>query len=143
MTTVPARQQPWIDTLTWADVDPGRHPFDPATVLDVVRAAAPAGGVLAPYVYRPGRPFDGAADRARWYWQREMTAALVEHYGPWAVGWTAEMGGRTADGALTVRWSGARDSITTPEETLRAVAGALVDWRTFLEDLNALFARHA
>ncbi|GAA2673780.1 hypothetical protein [Actinoplanes palleronii] len=34
--------------LTWADVDPDRHPFDPATALDTVRALAPAGGVPIP-----------------------------------------------------------------------------------------------
>jgi hypothetical protein len=52
------------------------------------------------------------------------------------------MAGHTADGALVLRWSGARDSITTPEQTLGAVAGALLDWRMFLEDLAALFTRH-
>ncbi|MEU0560256.1 Fic family protein [Dactylosporangium sp. NPDC006015] len=133
---------PRIDNLTWADVDPSRHPFDPDSVLDVVRAVAPAGGVPAPLQYEPGRGFGRAADEARWDWQRAMTLALVERYGSWACGWTAQMGGRTADGALILRWSGARDSITTPEETLAAVAGALLDWRVFLEDLAGLFARH-
>jgi len=128
-----------INTLTWADVDPDRHPFDPATVLDVVRAVAPAGGVPAPHQYDPGCAFE---HDARWAWQRSMTVALVEHYGSWACGWTAEMAGRTADGALTVRWSGAHVSITTPEETLEAVAGALLDWRTFLEDLAESFTWH-
>jgi hypothetical protein len=142
MTIEPDDPRLRIDTLTWADVDPGRHPFDPDTVLDVVRALAPAGGVPAPYRYNPVRGFDRAADDARWAWQRAMTVALVEHYGAWACGWNAEMAGRTADGTLTLRWSGARDSITTPQETLGAVAGALVDWRAFLEDLAGLFARH-
>lgn len=41
-----------------------------------------------------------------------------------------------------MRWSGARDSITTREETLDAVAGALLDWRTFLEDLAELFPQY-
>jgi hypothetical protein len=131
-----------IEALTWADVDPDRHSFDPDTVLDVVRAVAPAGGVPAPYRYDPARGFDRAADDARWDWQRAMAVALVEHYGSWACGWTAQIAGHTADGALVLRWSGARDSITTPEETLSAVAGALLDWRMFLEEVTELFTRH-
>ncbi|MEV0136748.1 Fic family protein [Dactylosporangium sp. NPDC050688] len=142
-----------IATLTWADVDPARHPFDPGTVHDVVRAVAPAGGVPAPFRYNRCTVFDPAtaeadwsreraAEEARWAWQQAMDAALVEHYEGWAAGWNAQMGGRTADGVLVLRWNGARDSITTPEETLEAVAGALLDWRAFLEDLAELFARH-
>ncbi|GLW35308.1 Fic family protein [Actinoplanes regularis] len=131
-----------IKTLTWADVDPDRHPFDSDTVLDVVRAVAPAGGVPAPYRYDPARGFDRAAVDALWDWQRAMTVALVEHYGSWACGWNAQMAGYTADGALILRWSGAQDSITTPEETLGSVAGALLDWRMFLEDLADLFTLH-
>ncbi|GAA4942533.1 Fic family protein [Actinoplanes utahensis] len=131
-----------IDTLTWADVDPDRHPFDPGAVRDVVRAVAPAGGVPAPYRYEPGRVFDHAAEDARWNWQRAMTVALVEHYGSWAGGWNAQMAGRTDDGVLVLRWDGARHSITTPEETLAAVAGALLDWRAFLEELAGIFTWH-
>lgn len=131
-----------IDALTWADVDPDRHPFDPDIVLDVVRAAAPAGGVPEAYRNDLVRGFDSAADQARWDWQRMMTVALVECYGSWACGWLAEMAGYTADGAMVLRWSGARDSITTPEETLGAVAGALLDWRMFLEDLAEIFTRY-
>jgi hypothetical protein len=138
MTIEPDEPQPRGDTFTWADVDPARHPFDPDTVLDVVRAVAPAGGVPEPHRYGSYRAFDDA----RWDWQRAMTVALVGHYGSWAGGWVFQMAGRTADGALVLRWSGARESITTPEETLGAVAGALLDWRLFLEDLAELFARH-
>jgi hypothetical protein len=131
-----------MDNLTWADVDPARHPFDAGAVLDVVRAIAPAGGVPAPYRYELGQGLGPAADAARWNWQQAMSVALVEHYGPWACGWSAQIAGRTADGALVVRWSGAQDSITTPEETLAAVAGALLDWRGFLEDLVEIFERY-
>jgi hypothetical protein len=140
-------------SLAWADVDPARHPFDPDTVHDLVRALAPAGGVPAPYRYEPFRAYDHATadarwarrramDDARWTWQRAMNDALVGYYGSWARGWNFQMGGYTADGALTVRWNGAQDSITTPEATLDAVAGALLDWRTFLEDLVGIFAWH-
>ncbi|BEL04062.1 hypothetical protein Q0Z83_022530 [Actinoplanes sichuanensis] len=135
MTIDPDDRRLRIDTLTWADVDPARQPFDPRTVLDVVRAVAPEGGVPKPHLHY-------VENDRRWNWQRAMTVALVEHYGSWAAGWTAQMAGRTTDGALIVRWSGARYSITTPEETLGAVAGALRDWRTFLEDLAVLFAQH-
>ncbi|WP_051799947.1 Fic family protein [Catenuloplanes japonicus] len=142
MTAEPDDPHPWVGILKWADVDPRRHPFDPGAVSDVVRAVAPEGGVPAPYRYHPRRRFDRAEHDARWDWQRAMTVALVAHYGGWACGWTAEMAGRTPDGALVLRWSGAQDSITTPEETLDAVAGALRDWRTFLEDLVEIYARH-
>jgi hypothetical protein len=142
MTIEPDDPRLRIDTLTWTDVDPDRHPFAPDTVLDVVRAVAPAGGVPAPYRYDPTRRFDHAAHDARWNWQRAMTIALAAHYGDWARGWTAQIAGHTADGALILRWSGAQDSITTPEETLGAVAGALLDWRMFLEDLAEIFTRH-
>lgn len=133
---------PRIATLTWADVDPGRHPFDRGAVLGVVRAVAPAGGVPEPYRYDRAHGFDRAADDARWAWQQAMTGALVKRYGRWAAGWSARMAGRTADGALVLRWDGARNSITTPEETLVAVAGALLDWREFLEDLSEIFTGH-
>ncbi|MDI6098694.1 Fic family protein [Actinoplanes sp. NEAU-A12] len=103
---------------------------------------APAGGVPEPYRNDPVRGFDNAAELARWNWQRKMTVALVERYGSWASGWLAEIAGHTADGALVLRWAGARDSITTPEETLGAVAGALLDWRMFLEDLAEIFTRY-
>jgi hypothetical protein len=43
---------------------------------------------------------------------------------------------------VTVRWCRARHLITTPEQTLGAVAGALIDWRTFLEELAGHFAQH-
>lgn len=141
MTIEPDDPRLRIDTLTWTDVDPDRHPFAPDTVLDVVRAVAPAGGVPAPYRYDPRRS-DLAANDARWNWQRAVTIALAEHYGDWARGWTAEIAGHTADGALILRWSGAQHSITTPEETHGAIAGALLDWRMFLEDLAEIFTRH-
>ncbi|MBM2620571.1 Fic family protein [Actinoplanes sp. LDG1-06] len=142
MTIEPDDPRLRFNTLTWADVDPDRHPFDADAVFDVVRALAPAGGVPAPYRYDPRHRFDNAGHDERWNWQRAMTIALVEHYGDWARGWAAQTAGRTADGALVVRWSGAQDSITTPDETLDAVAGALSDWRTFLEELAELFERY-
>jgi hypothetical protein len=142
MTIEPDDPRLRIDTLTWVDVDPDRHPFAPDSVLDVVRAVVPAGGVPAPYRYDPTRRFDHVAHDARWNWQRAVTVALAEHYGDWARGWTAQIAGRTADGGLVLRWSGAQDSITTPEETLGAVAGALLDWRMFLEDLAEMFTWH-
>jgi len=142
MTIEPYRPRLRFEALSWADVDPDRHPFDPDTVLGVVRTVAPPAGVPEPFRYDPTRGFDHVADQARWDWQLAMTAGLAEHYGRWACGWLAEMAGLTADGAMVLRWSGARDSITTPEETLNAVAGALLDWRVFLEDLAELFTQY-
>jgi hypothetical protein len=69
MTVEPDDARLRIETLTWADVDPDRNPFDRDTVFDVVRTVAPPGGVPAPYRYDPARGFDRAADDARWRWQ--------------------------------------------------------------------------
>jgi hypothetical protein len=100
MTIEPYESRLRIDTLTWADADPDQHPFDPGTVLDVVRAAAPAGGVPAPYRYDPARGFDRVADDARWGWQRTMTVALL---GAWVMSQIP----RTPDSCFLIKVAGA------------------------------------
>ncbi|WP_436771946.1 hypothetical protein [Yinghuangia sp. YIM S09857] len=52
-------KSPDSSPLTWDDVDPARHPFDPATVAGVI----------------DGLPTD------------RFTRALVDRYGRWAAGW--------------------------------------------------------
>ncbi|GAB3835454.1 hypothetical protein [Dactylosporangium cerinum] len=131
--TVDPRLQSWA--LDWADVDPAAHPFDPASVPAVVRAAAPAG--------LPG-PDDttASAPDPRRTWVDAVTLGLVDRYGRWAADWQEPATGHTADGGLTLRWCCARHSITTREQTLATIAGALLDWRSYLEEVAECFARH-
>ncbi|WP_067831733.1 hypothetical protein [Actinomadura kijaniata] len=116
--------------LSWTDVDPARHPFDPDEAYGVVRSLEPA--ARAP----DGQGSRDVAER----WTSELTAALVERYGPWAAGWswtTSEPGG----GGPVHGWCCAQHSIGAPEETLERIADCLVEWREWLEDLAERFAR--
>ncbi|WP_346534758.1 hypothetical protein [Micromonospora sp. DPT] len=97
------RLSPW--SLTWAEVDPARHPFDPGSAAGVVRGLPPAAGTP---ICPPGPGEDGMItwrDEAGWRWSREMTAALVDHYGRWSCGWwsaigSAHLADRTVDRTL-------------------------------------------
>ncbi|CAN3985695.1 Fic family protein [Kitasatospora purpeofusca] len=125
--------------LTWHEVDPDRHPFDPASVARVVRSLGPARKV-------PSRP-DPEVDTAGVSWARDvakpwsdaMTHVLVEHYGRWAAGWRWSLGEGDLDGGPVGSWCCASHSITTPEETVDRVVAALCEWRGWLEDLAEWF----
>jgi hypothetical protein len=129
---------PW--TLSWPDVDPARHPFDPAAAPAVIRGLPPAATVPT---RRPGHAADAAV--IRWSheegrrWCDAMSAALVEHYGPWASGWRWSAGEGDFGGGPVHGWCCPRDSMSTPAATLAVVAAALVEWRAWLEDLAARF----
>lgn len=130
--------------LTWDEVDPARHPFDPGTALETVRGLEPAG--RAPTRPRresfPDPAFsDWSYDVAR-VWIDDMTAALVARYGRWATGW--RWGNDEADvgGGPVAGWCCASDSVTTPEETLEKVAAALCEWRAWVEELVERFDRY-
>ncbi|GAT67041.1 cell filamentation protein Fic [Planomonospora sphaerica] len=121
--------------LTWYDVDPQRSAFDPARARAVVAGRVPAASV-------PVRPADDRAVlnwKLAWGlpWTERMTRALVAYYGRWAVGW--EWSGR--DGGPVRSWCCVGHSITTPEQTLDRVADALVEWRSWLEELAVRFER--
>lgn len=129
--------------LTWPDVDPARHPFDPAEAPAVVAGLPPAAAVPAPPIS------SGPADLAvhRWAaevgarWGDAMTRALVGHYGAWAGGWRWARDEGDIDGGPVGAWCCPRHSITTPEATVAAVVAGLVEWRGWLEDLAERFAR--
>ncbi|MCU7731173.1 Fic family protein [Actinoplanes sp. KI2] len=129
-------------SLTWEEVDPVRHPFEAADAPAVVRSLPPGMAV-------PSRPEGGAADAAviRWShetgrsWANAMSAALVEHYGRWACGWRWAMAEGDIGGGPIGAWCCPRDSISTPDATLDAVAASLVEWRSWLEDMSERFAR--
>jgi hypothetical protein len=131
------RLQTW--SLTWADLDPAAHPFDPGTVRAVVRAVAPA---QFPPPYGSVAQADGSLPDPYSAWVAAVTWGLVEHFGRWAAGWEGLGTGHSHGGGPAQRWCCGEDSITTPERTLEAVAGALLDWRAYLEELAERFARH-
>ncbi|GAA3455245.1 hypothetical protein GCM10018962_70780 [Dactylosporangium matsuzakiense] len=113
---------------TWAEADPGTHPFDPATVPAVVRAVAP-----------PELPAPGEPARA---WVDTVSLGLVEHYGRWVVGWDGRRFAHAVPGGPEPRWCCAEDSITTPERTLAAIVSGVLDWRALLEEVAEHFAWH-
>jgi hypothetical protein len=128
--------------LTWAEVAPDRHRFDPAIALEIVRALPAAQSV-------PSRPAGGAGDDKvlQWSWNdgaswvAEITSELVAHYGDWAVGWRWAHDEGDIGGGPVWTWCCPRDSMTTPAETLGRVAQALVEWRGWIEELAGCFTR--
>lgn len=143
MTYVPAAKRPIIPwSLTWPQVDPARHAFDRLMAPAVIRSLPPAAEV-------PSRPAGSAADSGviRWShdvgnaWADAMSMALVEHYGRWACGWRWSVGEGDFDGGPISTWCCPRSSMSTREATLGVVAAALVEWRSWLEDLSERFGR--
>ncbi|MER5296871.1 Fic family protein [Streptomyces pharetrae] len=126
--------------LTWAEVDPARHPFDSEAAGRVVRSLGPAGRV-------PRRPDVLPGDRAVhvWGWEEAapwcdaMTHALAEHYGRWAAGWRWAHDEGDFDGGPVGSWLCPQASVTTPDETLDRVTAALREWREWLESLADRF----
>jgi hypothetical protein len=117
--------------LTWADINPSSHDFDPAAVPAVVGGLLPASDV----------PSSEADWRLLHLWQERVTTALVGRYGRWAVGWCWAVGESDFDGGVVTAWCCLEDSITTPEETLARVAAALVEWHGWLVELAERFDR--
>ncbi len=132
---------PWA--LTWDEADPGRHPFDASSPRDAIGELAPAPAV-------PVRPAGHPADRdvidwahgAGAAWADAMSRALIAQYGRWASGWRWARDEGDFGGGPIGNWCCPRDSITSAEETLDRVAAALVEWRTWLEDLAERFEHH-
>ncbi|WP_431934310.1 hypothetical protein [Micromonospora sp. RP3T] len=115
----------------WAEVDPARHPFDPAVAAGVVRRLAPPPPPPAPDM--PSlEPYDATAwsayqeaGRRSVEWNMAMTDALVAHYGTWAYDWAWPP---------TPVWDRWTPIVTSSEETLRLVAASLVAWRRWVEE---------
>ncbi|MER5754477.1 hypothetical protein [Streptomyces sp. NPDC002088] len=66
----------WAHSLTWAEVDPSRHPFE----LDEGAARALAESAA------PLLPGADAVEENRWCSLDPVTEFLVERYGRWACG---------------------------------------------------------
>jgi hypothetical protein len=120
----------WAHTLTWAEVDPSRHPF--VLEEDEARALASLVGPLL--------PSPEAAAEHRWRALDAVTGILVDRYGRWACGWNWSVGEGDTDGGIVDVWCCASHSVTTPDATAPLVVEALLEWRDWLEDLADRFA---
>lgn len=126
--------------LSWDEVEPSRHPFDPSSAAQVV-------GLLGPARCVPRHPEVASADpeMSTWddgeakLWADAMSHALAERYGHWAVGWRWAHDEGDFDGGPVGSWCCPQHSITTAEETLDRVAAALCEWRAWLESLAGWF----
>ncbi|MET7297950.1 hypothetical protein [Embleya sp. NPDC005575] len=102
--------------LTWEDVDPATHPFDPTVVPSMVPDP------------RAGR--ESA-------WQHDISHAFVDRYGIWACGWASltmpPPDGTAQQKFLHEYWA------DDPESARRMAADSLLGWREWLEELGAFF----
>lgn len=119
----------WAHALTWAEVDPLRHPFE----LDEDSAKELAGAIA------PLLPSADAAEEERWRSLVPVTEFLVNRYGRWACGWNWSVGEGDTDGGVVGAWCCAVDSVTTPDATAPLVVAAMLEWRGWLEDLAERF----
>ncbi|MET8977707.1 hypothetical protein ABZX85_19020 [Streptomyces sp. NPDC004539] len=120
----------WARTLTWAEVDPSRHPFE----LDE-DAAKTLAGLVAPLL-----PGPEAIEELWWRSMDPVTELLVNRYGRWACGWNWSAGEGDIDGGVVDVWCCARDSVTTPDATAPLAVAALLEWRDWIEDLAERFS---
>ncbi|GAA0932759.1 hypothetical protein [Streptomyces thermoalcalitolerans] len=113
--------------MTWRDVDPATHPFDPDQALDVVRE------VVSSPDPESGRPRGLRSDNS-------VARGLAEYYGSWAFGWYTAMDEHPGSGAiitdLPVRGLVNGDL----EQQARRYTSALLQWRAWLEELASVFA---
>jgi hypothetical protein len=122
---------------SWADVDPATHPFDPDSVAAVIQAL-PLAHQRPPTPYVHGPDFSAQCDAAD-IWASAMTTVLTEHYGQWAFGWRWSAGEGDIDGGPVQSWCCPHHSFGTPERTLEVMREALLEWRSWLEDLAECF----
>lgn len=124
--------------LRWEDVDPRRHPFDPA------RARAIAERVVPPFAPQLPATRDRIhEDPAQTRCEEALELALIEGLGAWAAGWNwaaSEPGG----GGPVNAWCCGRDSILREgepvEATIARVVAAVSEWHAFLEELSEMQA---
>lgn len=126
--------------LSWDEVDPSRHPFDPSSAAQVVGSLGPARCVpRSPEAASAGPEMSTWDDGEGRLWADAMSHALAERYGRWAVGWRWAHDEGDFDGGPVGSWCCPQHSITTPEETLARVVAALCEWRAWLESLAGWF----
>ncbi|SBT40506.1 Fic family protein [Micromonospora auratinigra] len=137
MTLDEARQRISPYHLTWPEVDPASHPFDPAQVHDVLREI---GTPVPPPVHWDGKTYVGDVEARAW--RDRVSHALVDRYGRWAAGWRWSVGEGDFDGGPVGSWCCVSHSMKgSADETLTLAADALREWRRWLEDLAERFDR--
>lgn len=109
--------------LTWAEVDPTRHPFkdDAAAIAKVCLRAVPT------------------KDGAKEGWEPGVTDLLVAKYGKWAQAWCWSNDEGTIGGGPVQAWCCAPHSYTDQAATAQRIGTALIDWRTWLHTLRGTF----
>ncbi|MFI7006971.1 hypothetical protein [Streptomyces sp. NPDC050145] len=113
--------------MTWQDVDPGRHPFDPDQALETVRAVI-------------GAP-DPESGRPRGLWSDNSVArGLAEHYGTWAFGWFTATDEYPDSGAVIRQLPPSGLGSGDLDQQAVRYTEALLQWRAWLEELAATFA---
>jgi len=119
--------------LTWSDVDPKLHPFDPSPAYSIALSRMPEKKPIS--------------DQEMWQiendWEDSITRGLVEHYGRWATGWRWSTDEGSIGGGPVREWCCPRHSWTSSIETAKRVQSALVDWRNWIEQLSGRFAELA
>ncbi|MER7478115.1 hypothetical protein ABTX60_10725 [Streptomyces sp. NPDC126510] len=116
--------------MTWRDVDPTTHPFDPGQAPDVVR-----------YVVSSPDPESG---RPRGLWSDNAVArGLAEHYGSWAFGCCYAVDEYPGSGALIQDLPTSGLGSGDLEQQAQRYTSALLQWRAWIEEISAVFAQFA
>jgi len=105
-------------SLAWSDVDPATHPFDPERAQPIIEHVLAGRNLLR---------------SVRDELEDDVDRALIAEYGFWAAGfrWSASEPGC---GGPVRGWCCAQDSLKGADAAVR-LRGALVEFRSFLEDL--------
>jgi hypothetical protein len=120
-------------TLTWSDVDPKLHPFDPSSAYTIALSRLPEKKPMS----------DREVSQIEDDWEDSITSGLVEQYGRWATGWRWASDEGSIGGGPVKEWCCPRHSWTSSIETAKRVQSALVDWRNWIEQLSGRFAELA
>ncbi|WKE71978.1 Fic family protein [Streptomyces sp. WP-1] len=109
-------------------MDPATHPFDPGRALAVVRQV----------VSSPDPATGGPRGLVS---SHSVARGLAEHYGSWALGWYRNVDQDPCSGALIRKPLG--DIAGDLDAQVQEYTGILLEWRSWLEELAALFAESA
>ncbi|MFI6404627.1 hypothetical protein [Streptomyces sp. NPDC050548] len=112
--------------MTWQDMDPATHLFDPARAADVVYEIASSPD---PRSGRAGVPRS----------TRSIARGLAEHYDSWAFGWFNATGSSPDSGLVVREVPASGPGGSELEQQTQRCLSALLQWRAWLEELAAVF----
>ncbi|WP_327681236.1 hypothetical protein [Streptomyces sp. NBC_00467] len=118
----------WYPDLAWADVDPRRHPFDPTSTSEVVRAA-----VLASRAALAEPPWHCCHTR-------DVAYGLAQHYGDWAGGWSWAMRLEPHSGTTIQHVAVPLEDVRGLKKKTEFFTDVLLQWRAWLEQCAELFS---